>query len=243
MRIVLYIILTLTVLCFAQCKDELFNGGDTVTKEFRIEEPFNNIEITADFDIELVQDTVNKAIVTCGENLMNDVQVTSENNNLTLNHNVKYSWSRDYSKIQVKLHLKSISYINVRKPCHIFTTDTFKTDNFYFVDWNKFTEMDVCLDVYNLYVVMSSDNFGRFTLRGKAVNANLIQWGSAFILADSMRIENCNVEHRSAGDVHVNVAKELKVSLKSIGNVYCSSKPDTVIITEQLSSGKLIFEN
>lgn len=243
MRIVRYIILTLTILCFTQCKDELFNGGDTITKEFRITEPFNNIEITADFDIELVQDTVNKAIVTCGENLMNDVQVTAENNNLTLNHDVKYNWSRDYSKIQVKLHLKSISYINVRKPCHIFTTDTFKTDNFYFVDWNKFTEMDVCLETYNLYLVMSSDNFGRFTLRGKAVNAGIIQWGSAFILADSMRIENCNVEHRSAGDVHINVAKELRVSLKSIGNVYCSSKPDTVIITEQLSSGKLIFEN
>jgi len=143
----------------------------------------------------------------------------------------------------MKLHLTSISYINVRKPCHIFTTDTFKTDNFYFIDWGKFTEMDVCLDVYNMQMVMSSDNFGRFTLRGKAVNAGLIQWGSAFILADSMRIENCSVEHRSAGDVHVNVAKELQVSLKSVGNVYCNSKPDKVTIIEQLSTGKLIFKN
>lgn len=242
MRAVHYIILTLTVLCFTQCKDEFLNSGDTVTKEFRITEPFNNIEITADFDIELVQDTVNKAIVSCGENLMNDVHVAAENNNLTLAHDVKYNWSRDYSKIQVKLHLKSISYINVRKPCHIFTTDTFKTDNFYFVDWNKFTEMDVCLDVYNMQIVMSSDNFGRYTLQGKAVNALLWQWGSAFILADSMKIQNCNVVHKSAGDVHVNVANELRISLKSVGNVYCSSKPDTVIIEEQLSSGKLIFE-
>jgi hypothetical protein len=242
MRIVNYIILTLTIFCFTQCKDEFLNSGDTVTKEFRITEPFNNIEITADFDIELVQDTVNKAIVTCGENLMNDVHVTAENNNLTLAHDAKYNWSRDYSKIQVKLHLKSISYINVRKPCHIFTTDTFKTDNFYFVDWGKFTEMDVCLDVYNMQIAMSSDNFGRYTLKGKAVNVLLWQWGSAFILADSMKIQNCNVVHKSAGDVYVNVAKELQVSLKSVGNVYCSSKPDTVIITEQLSTGKLIFE-
>lgn len=242
MKVAHYILFAFTILCFTQCKDEFLNSGDAITKEFLITEPFNNIEITADFDIELIQDTINKAVVTCGENLMNDVQVTAENNNLTLTHDVKYNWSREYRKIQVKLHLKSISYINVRNPCHIFTTDTFKTDNFYFVDWGKFTEMDVCLDVYNLQMVMSSDNFGRFTLRGKAVNAGLIQWGSAFILANNMRIENCNVEHRRAGDVHVNVAKELRVSLKSTGNVYCSSKPDTVIITEQLSSGRLIFE-
>jgi hypothetical protein len=242
MKKMIYYISGLVLLCFTCCNNGLFNAGDTVTKEFKIEEPFRTIEIKQDFAVELINDTINKAVVTCGKNLMDDISIIAKDDILYLDHDIKYKWSRSYEKIKLQLHLTAITWINVRKPCQIFTTDTFKTDNFAFIDWGKFTEMDVCLDVYNLQIVMSSDNFGRFTLKGKAHNANIIQWGSAFVYADSMIIQNCAVDHRSVGDVHVNVIKELTVDLKSTGNVICNSNPESVIILQQLSGGRLIFK-
>jgi hypothetical protein len=242
MKQIIYILSGLVLLCFTHCKNGLFDAGDSVTKEFKITEPFRTIEIKQDFAIELINDTINKAIVTCGENLIDDMLITAQDDILTLDYDIQNNWSRSYEKIKLQLHLSSISWINVRKPCYIFTTDTFKTDNFIFIDWGKFTEMDICLEAYYIQIVMSSDNFRRFIVSGKTTYADIIQWGSAFVYADSLEIQNCSVDHRSVGDVHVNVTKELTVDLKSTGNVFCCSNPDSVIIKQQLSSGQLIFK-
>jgi hypothetical protein len=89
---------------------------------------------------------------------------------------------------------------------------------------------------------MTSDNFGTFTVKGKAGNANLWGWGSAVVHADSLISQTCLVKHRGFGDVYVNVLNQLNVSLEFTGNVYCVTNPTKVVIEKKTSSGELLFK-
>lgn len=220
-------------------KDALFDAGKTTTREISINDDFNGIEVKQMFDIVLANDTVNRIYVTCGENLQPQMDIYVKDGILYLDHHIKYNWSRNYEKTKLILRLNHFPRINVRKPEYITTLDTLKTNVFDYVDWEKFTEMDVTLNVTQCNIGMSSDNFGHYTIRGKATNATLWGWGSTFLYGEDMNIENCYIKHRGIGDLYVNVSNSLTVSLEATGNVYYKGNP-TITIEQHLSTGKLI---
>ena len=224
------------------CDDSaLFDSGKTVTKEIALTENFTTIEVKELFDIKLVNDTENKAILTCGENLLPGIKIYVENESLYLDQDLKYKWSRNYDKIKLELHLISASYINVHKPCHIFTTDTFKSSNFILVDWGKFTDLDVLLDVAYTSIQVSSDNYGIYRLHGKTQDADFVGRGSIFVYAGDMEIRNCNVDTKSIGDFYLEVSKSLNATITSSGNIYYKGNP--VIVNDLKSTGKVIRWN
>ncbi|RPH33525.1 MAG: hypothetical protein EHM93_04385 [Bacteroidales bacterium] len=233
-------IILILLLSLYSCKKEgLFNAGETVSREVPLADIINNIEIQAMFDITLVQDTINKAIVVCGENLQHNIDIYIKDEILYLQSSVKYNWSRSYKKVELELHLISIPAINVRNPVYITTRDTFKTNEFYLIDWEQFTELDITLDVNNCAIAVSSENFGHYTIKGKAKSATFNDWGSAFIDAKGMQVKNCIVSQKSIGDVYVYVTDELRVSFKSTGRVFYYGDPK-IIVEEQSSNTKLI---
>jgi len=221
-------------------KGAFFNAGETVIREVLLEHNISTIEVNSMFEVTLVQDTINKAVVTCGENLQPDINIFIKDDILHLNNTLKYSWSRSYEKIKLELHLISIPQINVREPANITTRDTFKTNEFFLIDWGLFTELDVTLDVNNCAIDLSSDDFGHYTVRGKAVSATFNGKGSSFIYANELQVQNCTVKQISIGDIYINVSNELRVSLLSSGNVYYRGNPNKIVIDKLSSSGKLI---
>lgn len=229
------------LLTFFSCEKEgLFNPGNTTSREVQLSSSINSIEVKAMFNITLVQDTTNKVIITCGENLQDNIDIYTKDSKLYLESSIKYNWSRKYNKIDLELHLTNIPTINVRKPVYITTCDTFKTNQFYLIDWEQFTELNVTLDVNNCIIDVSSDNFGHYTLKGRATSATLNCWGSAFIYAENMKVNKCNVIQKSIGDVHVSVLDELNVSFKSTGKVYYYGNPSTIIVDTPISNSNLI---
>ncbi|HEX3008193.1 MAG TPA: DUF2807 domain-containing protein [Bacteroidales bacterium] len=232
------IVVTFLVIVSSCIDDALFNGGPTKTQEISLAD-FSVIEAKNTFEIELVSDTVNKALVTCGANLHQFIGVKVVNDILYLDHDIKNSWSRDYEKVKIELHTKPFSSINVRKPVKLTTKGIYKAPGFSIVDWGKYTEMDVNLDVDYCAIIMSSDNFGQFKAKGKAGNADIWGWGSCFVRADSLITSNCNVLHRGMGNVFVNATNSLNVSIEFSGNVYYSGNPAQVNIQNHSGSGSL----
>lgn len=229
-----YLLIVSILTVFTSCKDGLFNAGEVVTREVLLDDKISLIEVNSMFDITLVQDTINKALTTCGENLQPDIDIFIKDGTLHINNSIKYSWSRDYEKVKLELHLISIPQINVRKPIYMTTRDTFKTNEFFLVDWGKFTELNVTLDVNNCAIAVSSDNFGHFTVKGKAVNATFNGWGSSFIYAEGLQTQNCTVNHRSIGDTYVNVSNTLNVTIETSGKVYYYGNPSTITTNDSL---------
>lgn len=231
----------LLLLCLVSCeKNAFFKAGETVSREILFEGKFKIIEVNSMLEITLVQDSINKAIVTCGENLQPNIDFYVQDSVLHLDNSIKYNWSRSYDKIKLELHLVRTPQLNIRKPVSIVTRDTFKTTEFFLIDWGTFTDLDVTLDVNNCAIDLSPEGFGHYTVKGKAFSATFNGKGSAFIYANDLKIQNCIVKQLSIGDIYVNVTNELKVSLLSSGNVYYSGNPNKVVVEKTISKGRLI---
>lgn len=233
---VLSIALTLT-----SCdKLALFDAGDTITREVHFEGSISAIDINSIFEIVLVQDTINKALITCGENLQHDINIELKKSILYLSSTVKYNWSRNYEKVKLELHLISIPRLDVRKPSYIATRDTFKTYEFFLIDWGKFTELDATLDTKSCYIDASSLDYGKYTVKGRSINATFYCNGSSFIYANDLKVQYCTVKQKSIGDVYVNVSDALSVTIENTGRVFYYGNPSTIEIKNSFPKERLI---
>ena len=235
-----YCLLPLLPFFLSSCNKALFDAGDMVTNEIRIDSMFTTIDVENIFDITLVNDTVNKVLVTCGENLQSYVSIKARGGILYFNHSAKQNWSRNYKKIKLEVHLTFGPRIDIHEPISLKTKGVFKADYFALIDFWKVSEVDIDVDVNFCGIYMSSDNFGYFKVKGKAQTADIWGWGSAYVMADSLVTQNCHVKQRGMADVYVNVTGQLSVSLEFSGDVYYTGNPTEVIVEKQISSGRLI---
>jgi hypothetical protein len=128
---------------------------------------------------------------------------------------------------------------NVRKPVRIYTTQVYRAPYFGFIDFMKYSELDINIDVEDCLVAMSSDNFGQFRLKGRASHAHLWGWGSCVLKADSLQTDYCYVLHRGMGNVFVNATGQLDADIQFTGNIYYSGNPAQVNL-QRTGSGNLI---
>jgi hypothetical protein len=237
MRAIKYFILG--VFLYTSCtNDALFDAGPEKTTTISLED-FSVIEAKNTFEVELVTDTVNLVKITCGENLFKYIHIDVSNGVLNLNHDISQNWSRKYKKVRLELHTKPFDLVNIRKPIKLFNHTTYIGGSFSLVDYGKFSEVDMDVDVDYCLIAMSSDNFGQFKIKGRATNADIWGWGSCSTHADSLITESCNVLHRGMGNVYVNVKSQLTVSIEFTGNVFYSGNPKEVIIQSKKGSGNL----
>jgi hypothetical protein len=238
-----YISLLTLTLC-SSCKKSLFNAGETISKEFPISDEIYVMEVQNIFDITLIQDTINKAVVTCGENLMPDIHISLSENVLYLDHSVSCDWSRKYEKIKVSLHCKSVPRINLRAPASLITKDTFNTDNFIVIVWGRFAEINASINANFCGIYMTLDDFGQYRVKGKCNYTDILQCGSGLVDCRNLSTLKCNIIQKSSADTYLNVKEELIiVEMKGLGNIYYSGNPDTIKYLNQPVSGKLIKIN
>lgn len=228
------------ILINTSCIDEaLFDRGEMVTDTIDLPD-FSTIEAKNTFEIELVTDTSNKLLVTCGENLQPYIKIKVVDGILYLDHDIKNNWSRKYEKVKLKLYSKPFGRVNVWKPVKIFNTTPYKGPAFTFVDFMKYSELDLDLDVDYCRIAMSSDNFGNYKVKGWAREAELWGWGSCTVHAESLLVNNLYVLHRGMGNVHVNAIDNLSVSIQFTGNVYYYGNPTNISVDSGKGSGKLL---
>jgi hypothetical protein len=227
-------------LCFS-CKDGLFDSGNTVTHEIKINKGFSRIDIKNIFDITLVQDSMNVVLVTCGSNLQSSVSANVNDSILTVDQDTKFNWSRKYERIKLEIHLTSLSEINIRKPISLNTKGILTGNRLQLMDWNQVSEVNLSLAYHAVGLYMVSDNFGHYNLKGKCNSTYFEGWGSCEVQADSLVIADyCFVKHRGIGNVYVNVIGQLGVSLECSGNVYYTGNPTQINIEQETSTGRLI---
>ena len=231
----------LTIIGLLSCDKAFFDTGTETSREIVITETFSSINFKNIFDVTIIQDTINKIIITCGENLQAKVSAVVKEGQLVLDHSETNNWSRKYKHIQAELHVITSPSIHVNAPINLKSIGTLKGELFWLCDYGKISEIDINIDVKSCGIYMSSDNFGVFKIKGKCENADLWGWGSAVVKADSLLAKNCHVKHRGFGDVYVNVSQQLAVSLEFSGNVYYTGNPSKIAIEEKLSSGSLIL--
>jgi hypothetical protein len=228
---------------FYSCDNALFDSGETTTKEIVFAKKITDYEAESIFDITLVQDTVSKVLVTCGENLHQFVDITLKNDTLHLKHHTKQNWSRKYEKIKLELHINNSFRMNIHEPINLTTKGTLHLEEFRVIDWDILSEIDVDIDVNICELSNAPEHFGSIKAQGKSNYLQMYNGGSCLFHLENLETKTCYIWQFGNGDIFVHVTNYLYADLRSTGNIYYKGNPSNIVIANQLSTGTLIDQN
>lgn len=209
-------------------KKAFFDAGEPSVKQFHVD-TFYVLEVDDIFEIELQNAEENMVVAYGGANLLENLHFYNEGDRLHLTNTNKFDWSRKYNKIKLVVKTTDLTKINIRIPCKIITRTPFVSDQLRIVDWEKFSEVDIEVDVNEMGMFVSSDNAGIYTIRGKAGHARFRPWGSCFMYAHELIAKTARVTHSSIGDCYVNASDKLEIEIDENGTIYYAGKPELII--------------
>lgn len=235
----LNLLVLILALMLASCEQNaFFDAGENTSHTFSVD-TFYTLEVKDIFEIELQNADENKIIAFGGSNLLPNLNFYVIENKLFLENNNKYDWSRQYEKIKLILQSTSLNHINVRIPCKITTAEPFRGEKLSIIDWEKFSEMDIEVDVKQFRFGVSSDNAGIYKFSGMAESVKLRPWGSCFVYAESLLSKRASITHSSIGDCFVNVSDKLDIEIDETGTIYYQGNPEVNILHK--SAGHIVW--
>lgn len=228
---------------FISCKKE--NRFDLVkrtgkeTVEERELADFTTLLLYHRIDVELISDTLNKAIVTAGKNIICNIPTKIENGILTIEDNNKFKWSRSYDKtLKVELHCKTLRHIKLYGGGKLYNTKTFKGDT---LTVEMFGASGITTLDLNVQVAKSGQHAGpaNLTFTGNCHECHVYTIGNGIFHTENLHSEATLVNNGGTSDCYVNVNGYFEVQIHYNGNVYYTGNP-TLIYTDIDGTGKLI---
>ncbi len=232
------------IFLFVSCQktiDCISNVGEEVVYTYSLSD-FDTLIVNNEFEINLVQDTVNMMIISAYEKYAESVSYKTENRCLILDNTYRCNFTKpEKNKVKAEIHVKEISLIRLNSPSELISENTLINDDEIGVIVNpKFFEAELKVDCRVFYFWNTHLNGGKMYLHGKSEFLKL--WNTSLFSVDAADLETDNVfvKTDSKGDVSITATKELNCTIEGSGNVYYVGNPEKIIVNDTLSSGKLI---
>jgi len=200
-----------------------------------------SIELNDLFDVYLQNDTVDKITIETGENIISKIKTTYSDSSVSITNTGKCRFAKGYGNFpKLTIHLKNREQINLQisEACNIYTIDTFKIKNFYFINTGDISKCDITINVNYLFF-LNKYSSGNYVIKGIATNFESEIVGTSFVNAKECKSTFCGINSATTGDCYFNVSSKLWVSIHSSGNIYYKGDPDIEIIKKE-STGKII---
>jgi len=215
-------------------------NGDPVEKIVSLEN-FNEVEIRSHLIVNLIQDTVNFAVVKGGENVVNLITTEIEQGKLVLSNTNKCNYLRSgKKKITIDIHFVSLDKIIYHgseplKSIGVISGSQLTIEI-------KETAGTIILEVNTLNFYLNAEpSWANFVISGSTKNASFSVKGNAYGDARELHVENkvlcCS---RTVGDIYINGdVSLLKCETNGSGNVYFTNTPGN-IEWNNYGTGKLL---
>jgi hypothetical protein len=216
--------------------------GNEVTKEIQLD-AFEYMELYPHLEYELIQDSLDKLVITGGENVVNFVEASIQDNRLYIRNKNRCPFLRDPKKvIKVAIHFTTLNNLHYEGSERIFSKDTLRLPYFSLTIRDGAGPVDLKL---NSEVVFADilHGWGDYTLEGKTKIARIGARSNGFCDTRKLVVtDSIYVASETSGDMYVQVGNlPLYGFIKSIGNVYYSGNPSPIKVV-QSSTGRLIAE-
>ena len=235
------LICLLPVIMISCFTEENWDAGKEVTRRINLES-YQAIEINSVFDILLVQDTADYALVTCGTNLMDNIRIEQSGDRVQLSQNTGMNWARIYKRVVIELHFKTLTAIQINKSSFIETKKTVQSPELFIKDNSPVSETDINIDCTDFHLSVERDNFGIYTVEGTAKNCSLELDGSAHFKTGNLVSDSCYVNHKGIGDCFVNAKRVLSGIIVRTGSLMYYYYPTLKMEIENVN-GKIIRLN
>lgn len=215
-----------------------FIAGDMTERRVELPHTFERVDVKGSFHLIIIPDTVGYALIRCPEHVQSDVALEAKDDVLFVREKVRYRWAKDYPIVEVELHQAALPMIEIRQPCKLTIPQTFRSHQFYLVDWGNYLDCDAKVDVDLVRIDVSGESFGSYRVAGRAEFGTLNANGAALLNFQQMQVRFCTVHQNSVSDVSVWVTQRFTINLNSSGNVYLWGNP--IIELSKQGSGNLV---
>jgi len=198
------------------------------------------VEINKMFNVYLINDTVNKAIIKTWSNLLELIDLQVKDSTLYLHDNNICNFGRSYdNKISVYLHLTNLETLDIKGPSSIFSLDTLNFDKLLIRISYTIADVNISINSNHLWFEYWSAT-GNAIFQGNTNYFEVLSDGTGYIDALNLKSKVVKLRQITTGDTKLNVIDALYVSFFDIGDVYYIGNPKIVEIQENKSNKQLI---
>ena len=209
----------------------------TVSRQLRLVRAYDNVDLT------IVPDTAFYAEVRAGENVINDIELTTPGGptQLEIRNTSKCNWVRSYdTPREVRLHVPRLRELEQRGYGLVSTASQWVVDTLYA---RVLSVGDVNLNVRSTYLYVDSYDAGDLTLTGFAHDFHPNLGSNGFLFASGLQVDFCYfLTYPSwVGDAHVRPLINLGGTLNGRGTFYYTGTP-RLIDVKGPNVGRLVKE-
>ena len=247
-----YIITLVCLALFAGCdSDKGLNcfqaAGDIIQVEMDVQ-PFARILVNERIQLIVQKGDEHKVVVETGDNLYNDIEVSSKTGLLTLTNNNGCNLVRDYGLTKIYVTTPTLKEIRNSSGLSVESRGVLAFPEITLLSEDRESEDQFHIDgdfVLNLevgHLEIIANGLSAFYLSGTADMAMLgIYDSDVRIDAQNLIIQDLNLFHRGTQDMIVNPQQSIRGKIVSIGDVIALTQPPVVDV-EELFRGELIFQ-
>ncbi|MBK8847166.1 MAG: DUF2807 domain-containing protein [Bacteroidetes bacterium] len=237
-------ILVAAMAMFGACKKEnnhdCFIGTGKEIIEQRSLPPFSKIIIDRTVTVYLVQDTVNYALVTAGENLIEKVKTYLDaNGDLVIINDNRCNWVRSFKNaFNVELHFTKLNSVFSTANGDLICSNTLMADTFLLECYNGTEKFDLKLEANYSFLKLHTGS-SDLVVSGKVKESYIYSAGLGWVDAAALQTINSQVDLRSQNDCSVWVDQKLVAETRWKGNVYYTGNP-AVLEVKNFHTGQVI---
>ena len=234
----IYIILIITL--FSCGKDSACSKpkGEVISIEKNLE-TFTGIETLENINIEWVKSNDYKAVVTTGENLIDQIELTIKDGLLTLENQNTCTWLRDdLDEVNVKIYSPSPKSLILRGNGSLTSNDTI-TSNIKIENYANQGSINLTIKNDSTWALLETGSLD-LTLKGTTNYFYLYNVGYNYVFAKDFISRKCHINNNSWVTNQVTVTQKLIIENYSLGEIRYWGNPNSVDLTINQSNGKII---
>jgi hypothetical protein len=204
------------------------SNGKTIMQQ-RILPDFDSIEVNDYVNLVITQDTVNKVSVETGQNIMSGITTEVIARQLVIRNINKCNWLRSYDvPVNVFISVKNLMKIYYLSSGNITTTNTLRSKVLTVEAWGGCGTIDLDLDIYQGYFILQIGT-SDFNLHGSCAISNIYSGDYGFFQCKDLKTRYTFITNSGSNDCYINTTHLVEASIGSIGNIYYTGNPDSVV--------------
>lgn len=246
MKYLLSLVLVLVVLSACKKPEDrkcFKTTGEEITKEI-IVPSFSKLFLGPHLKFILVQDTIEKVMLTGGYKLLNLIETSVVDGELVVKNNNKCNFFRTYKKdILVEIHLISITNVQFEGTKELKCKNTLNLNYVTFAIRDGAGEVNLDLNANSLNMVVTN-GWGNFVLNGKVNFARFDIRSNGFGDAYNLEVkDSVHIISTTQEDIKVNVPGIVfRTEINGGGNIFYRGTP-SLLFFNNYGEGELIEDN
>lgn len=207
--------------------------------EKRMLQNFTIVEVKNNFQLFLIQDSINFMEIEAGRNLIENIESNVIENRLLLSNNNKCNFTRSYkNNIKLYLHFKKLDEIVYGGTGPITSLNAITNENFTFNSWDGTDSIKLNLEVTNAFTNIHT-GVADLIVVGHCKQLYAYARSSGVFRMQNFVCKNVYTNNISSSDQFFYVQNKLEALVQYLGNTYYQGSPNEIVKTIN-NKGKLI---